>query len=161
MESSESVPVHAKHWGNLQNSAGVLWLTQKLNKAVSCMGEEGTLDQLEDHGSSLSKQGYSAESSRKPRKLSEIALRKSRDSKGGWRRTERRHNLLFSDPDGSDALGIPPWSILSGSQSLSALFFEPPSLLQHHFVCMAIQTLKEEMHVYQYGQRHSLPGDDT
>ena len=110
MESSESIPVH----GKLQNATGVLWLMQKLNKGLSCMGVEGTLGSLEHHGSSLWKQGYSAENPRKPRKHSEIALRESRASKEGWRRTDRRLNLLFSDLEGSNTLGLSLHSILSG-----------------------------------------------
>lgn len=114
MESSESIPVHKKHWGKLQNAAGMLWLMQKLSKGLSFMGVEGTLGQLEEHGNSLWKQGCSAESPRKPIKCSEVALKENRASKGGWRGMDWRCNLLFSDLDGRNTLGLSLWSILSG-----------------------------------------------
>lgn len=112
------------------------------------MGVEGTLDQLEDHVSSLWKLHCNAKNPRKPRKCCEIAFKESRASKGGWRWTDRRGNLPFIDPDCSNTWGLSLRNILSGPLSLSALFSEPPSLLQHHFGYMAIQTLQEDMHVY-------------
>lgn len=102
-----------------------------------------------------------AESPRKPRKHSEIALRESRASKGGWRSTDRRWNLLFTDLDGSNTLGlslhIAYFLVLSHSQHTSLSHLHRFSITLGAWLS---KHSKKRCMSTKYGQRNSLPGDN-